>query len=81
MAEVLLLAKLGLQINAQIIGPEQLAFQEMLEDKYRKLMDMFQKRYAKSLSWSKLNANIEEREAKTRKKATELDRKLRNALS
>lgn len=42
MAETLLLAKVGLQINAGIIGPEQLPFQEMLESKFQTAMQLFQ---------------------------------------
>jgi hypothetical protein len=42
MNELLLVAKAALQLNAEIIGPEQLNFQNMLEKKYQELLSKFQ---------------------------------------
>jgi len=64
MAECLLLAKVGLRINAGIIGPEQLPFQEMLESKFQLAMKEFAEKYAGSLKWSKLHSSIQEKEKK-----------------
>jgi len=64
MAECLLLSKLGLQINASIIGPEQLPFQEMLESKYQTTSQIFQEKYAGSLKLSKVHVMINEKEKK-----------------
>jgi hypothetical protein len=68
MGLVLLLAKTGLQINESIIGPDQIAFQAMLDDKLQHITQEFQDNYAPAGLLNKLASNI-------RKSSPELSKK------
>eukprot|EP00027_Filamoeba_sp_ATCC50430_P006902 CAMPEP_0168562256 /NCGR_PEP_ID=MMETSP0413-20121227/12026_1 /TAXON_ID=136452 /ORGANISM="Filamoeba nolandi, Strain NC-AS-23-1" /LENGTH=1688 /DNA_ID=CAMNT_0008593671 /DNA_START=186 /DNA_END=5252 /DNA_ORIENTATION=+ len=76
MAEVLLLSKAALQINERIIGPEQLPFQAMLEDKFQSTMQIFKTKFAGNVNWTRIASTIQQRELKAKQQANELEKKL-----
>jgi len=78
MAELFLLAKAALKINASLIGVEQANFQEMLEEKFRDTMDTFQQKYAMEFQWNKLSSSMQANEKKVRLEAVEFERKLKS---
>eukprot|EP01117_Protostelium_nocturnum_P015724 TRINITY_DN611_c0_g1_i2.p1 TRINITY_DN611_c0_g1~~TRINITY_DN611_c0_g1_i2.p1 ORF type:complete len:1956 (-),score=658.81 TRINITY_DN611_c0_g1_i2:97-5964(-) len=69
MGEVLLLAKVGLEINEGIIGPEQIPFHDMLQDKFGSTMDVFQTKYKGASVWQKVSQSIEVQEKQARQQA------------
>jgi len=77
MAELLMLAKAGLQINAGIIGSEQLAFHEMLENKFHSAMQTFQESHAGSVRWAKINSAMQENEKRARQDKTDFEKKIK----
>jgi len=58
MAEMLLLAKRALQINAAIISAKQLTLQEVLEEKFATIMQTFKDKYQGEINWTKISAVI-----------------------
>jgi len=77
MGEMLLLAKVGVQINAGLISSEQVPFQEMLEDKLQSAMTFFQQHFAGSLRWNEISSTIEEKAKLLQQQANDLERKLK----
>lgn len=59
-AEMLILCQEAIEINANLIGPEQLHFHEMLEGKFNEFRSMFQDKYqVKKKNNSFLTSSIE----------------------
>jgi len=76
LAECFLLAKVGVQLNAGIIGPEQLQLQDMLENKMQSIMTEFTDKYGSNIKWNKLQDRIQESERKAVQQAADLAQKL-----
>jgi len=58
MAEMLLLAKKALQINAGIINTKQVPLQDILEEKYSNLLQTFNEKYLGDLHWDKISVSM-----------------------
>ncbi len=76
MAELLLMSEMAVKMNRGIIGPEQLPFQKMLEQKFNEVLKMFQEKYGGGLSWNKVAQGIHEKEQKARASNNSQEKKL-----
>jgi hypothetical protein len=78
MAELLILSNMALNINANIIGPDQKNFHEMLYDRFQSIDKTFETKYNGASVKDKIRSIVIQKEKQLIQEAKELERKLKD---